>query len=325
MPVVAVEARLQPVVESVSLVGTVAANEEVELKAETDGIIEEILFEEGQVVEKGDLLVRLEETKLNAELADAEARLNLYESNYRRSKELLEGQLISQQEYDQARSAFEAGQAAVELRRRQLRDARIVAPFRGRTGARSISPGQVITRNTPITWLVDLDPVKVEMNMPERYLSQTRLGQQVDFGVTAYPERTFRGEIYFIASRLDLETRTALIKTRISNPEGLLKAGMVANLELNLKVRDEAVLIPEVALINSGELTMVFVVEADETVRLQQVEVGQRLPRWVEIRSGLEPGQKVVVEGHQKIGPGMRVSLAGEEKASVYERKEPGV
>ena len=319
MPVVLVKAKRRAVVESALLVGTLAANEEIEVKAETDGIVQEVLFQEGQMVEQGELLIRLDATKLQAELADAEARLKLYQSTFERSRQLYADQLISQQEYDQAASAFEAGRANVELRRRQLRDARVTAPFRGRTGARTISPGQVMTRNTVITWLVDLDPMKVEVNVPERFLGQTRLGQKVEFDVTAYPGQRFEGEIYFIAPRLDLGTRTALVKSRIANADGLLKAGMVANLELTLKLRDQAIVIPEAALLSNGDQTFVFVVGDDHLVQLRPVVPGQRMPRWIEIQTGLDAGDQVVVEGHQKIGPGMEVAPGPPEKAAIYE------
>ena len=322
MPVVAVAAERRPVVESVSLVGTLAANEEIEVKAETDGLVREVPFQEGQLVESGDLLIRLDDTKLRAELADAEARLKLSKASFARVKQLFEDRLISQQEFDQAASTFEVSQATLALRRRQLEDSTIHAPFRGRTGARNVSPGQVITRNTVITWLVDLDPMKVEVNIPERYLGQTRIGQRIQFDVTAYPGRRFEGEIYFIAPRLDLATRTALIKTRIPNPDGVLKAGMVANLELQLTIQDDAVVVPEAALLSNGDASFVFVVGTDETVVMRPVVVGQRMPRWAAIASGLAAGETVVVEGHQKIGPGMKVALAPPEKAAAYRSTE---
>jgi membrane fusion protein (multidrug efflux system) len=322
MPVVAVEARRQQVVESVSLVGSLAPDEAIEVKAETDGIVQEVPFEEGQMVEKGALLVRLDDTKLLAELADAQARLQLAEASHTRAKELRETRLISEQEYDQAAFTLAVSRATVELRQRLLRDARVVAPFRGRTGARNVSPGQVITRNTVITWLVDLDPMKVEMNVPERFLGQVQTGQKVQFKVAAYPGREFEGEIYFVAPRLDEITRTALVKTRLPNPEGLLRGGMVANLELNLVIREAAVVIPEAALMSNGDMNFVFLAGPDQTVGLQPVTVGQRLPRWVEITSGLKGGELVIVEGHQKVGPGMKVTLSGPEKAAVYQSNE---
>lgn len=327
MTVVAVEARRQSVVETVSLVGNLAANEAVEVKAETDGIVQEVLFDEGQPVEKGTLLLRLDETKLTAELADAQARLQLAEASHARANELRQAKLISEQEYDQAASTLAVSKATVELRQRQLRDAKVPAPFSGRTGARSVSPGQVITRNTPITWLVDLDPMKVEVDVPERFLGQTRIGQAVQFQVTAYPGRKFEGQIYFIAPRLDERTRTAQVKTRISNPDGVLKSGMVANLEMSLVIREDAVVIPEAALMSNGDMTFIYLVGPEDTVQLQPVTVGQRLPRWAEIRTGLKGGERVIAEGHQKIGPGMKVTLAPPEKAAVYQSNDlrPGL
>jgi membrane fusion protein (multidrug efflux system) len=157
------------------------------------------------------------------------------------------------------------------------------------------------------------------MNMPERFLGQTSLGQKVQFEVAAYPGERFEGEVYFVTPRLDLATRTALVKTRIPNPNGQLKAGMVANLELNLKTRSNALVIPEAAIIHNGDTTLVFVVNSNHTVRLQPVTLGQYLPRFVEIVSGLQPGDIVVVEGHQKIGPGMNVQLASPEKTAAYQ------
>ncbi len=322
MQVVAIAARHRPVTESVSLVGTLAANESVELKAETDGIVQEILFDEGQEVEAGALLLRLDETRLAAALEEAEASFKLSRATFDRNKQLLTEKLVSQQEYDQASALFELNRATVEKRRRELKDTRVYAPFHGRTGARTVSPGQVITRNTVLTSLVDLDPMKVEMQVPERFLSQTRVGQKISFEVAAHPGRRFEGEIYFIASQLDLRTRAALVKTRIPNPEGLLRAGMVANLELRFTIREQAVMVPEVALVSNANAVFVFVVDAERKAQLRPVTIGQRVPRWVEVAAGLQAGELVVVEGHQKIGPGMPVVLAPPEKAAVYETTE---
>jgi membrane fusion protein (multidrug efflux system) len=322
MQVVAIQARQQPVVELVLLVGTLAANEAVEIKSETDGIVQEILFSEGQPVEKDELLLRLDETKLVATLAEAEASLRLSTLTFERARQLYEGKLISQQEYDQTSATFDRTRAFVDLMKRDLKDARVCAPFKGRTGARQVSPGQVITRNTLLTSLVDLDPMKVEMGIPERYLGQVQTGQRLEFEVVAYPGRRFEGEIYFIASQLDLATRTALVKTRIPNPDGRLKAGMVATLELRLRIRDSAILVPEVALISNGDQYFVFLVGPEQKAVLRPVKVGQRLPRWAEITEGVAAGDTVVVEGHQKIGPGAALQLAPPEKAAIYQTLE---
>ncbi len=308
--VIAVPTKQQPVVESIGLVGTVTPNEMVELKSETDGIVREINFSEGQKVQKGDLLVALDDTKFAALLAQAEANLQLAKTSFDRVKQLLADKLISQQEYDQADANFSANEAAVNVMRRQLKDARVIAPFAGYTSARQISPGQVISKATLLTALVDLDTVKVEVGVPERYLGELSLGQQVEFTVAAHPKDSFKGEIYFISPQLDAGTRTALVKARIANPGGKLRGGMFASLNLTLKLRDSALVIPEPAIINNGDTTMVFAVTATNTAFMKPIKIGLRLAGRVEVLGGLTPGELVVVEGIQKLRPGAPVRLS---------------
>ena len=318
MPVVVAEAIQKPVSESLTLVGTIAANESVEIKAETDGIVQEILFEEGQPVTNGQWLLRLDDTKLAATLAEAEASLRLSTLTFDRAKQLYQDKLVSQQEYDQAAATFDRTRASVDLMKRQLKDARVAAPFAGTVGARQISPGQVISKTTLLTTLVDLDPVKVDFYVPERFLSQVQTGQRIEITVAAYPGRKFSGDVYFVAPQLDEATRRAQMKSRIANPEGLLKPGMFANLELTLELRPNAIVIPEIAVLWDGDVARVFVVKAsptNQTVELRKVELGVRTPGEVEITRGLQSGEWVVTEGLQKVVPGgpVRVSTPSAE------------
>ena len=142
--VVVVEATRQTVAETLSLVGTVAANEMVEIKSETDGIVEEIPFQEGQHVEKGQLLVGLDQSKLAASVAEGEANFKLSQANYSRARQLFQDRLISQQEFDQSSSFFDFNRASLELKKRQLKDTRIYAP--SRRGGAQHQPGQVMTK-----------------------------------------------------------------------------------------------------------------------------------------------------------------------------------
>ena len=164
--VVAVAAKVEAVADTLSLIGSLAADEMVALQSETAGVIERIAFEEGQQVEMGQLLMELDQSKLAASVVEAQANLALSQSNFERNQELFDGKLISRQEFDQARTRFEADQALLDLRKRQLKDTRITAPFRGVVGVREVSPGQVISPNVTLTWLVSLDPIKLEFNMP---------------------------------------------------------------------------------------------------------------------------------------------------------------
>ncbi len=316
--VVAIEVRSQPVVETVMLVGSVAANEMIEVKSEIDGVIETIAFEEGKRVEKGQLLVGLDESKHRTAVQEAEANFKLSQTTYDRLQQLLRDKLISQQDFDQAAAVRSMTEAGLELKKRMLKDSRIVAPFAGIVGSRQISPGQVISRNTTLTWLVDLDPVKIEVQVPERFLGQIHIGQKIHFGVAAYPNDMFEGEIYVISPQIQPETRTALVKARVPNPGQKLKGGMFAKADLTLRIKDAALLVPEPALVNNGDLVTVFSVDASGNAVVKPVTVGMRLSGKAEILSGLTVGEKIVVEGVQKLRPGGAVRFAPPEAAAPY-------
>lgn len=318
MQVVAVEARRQPISESLSLVGSLAANEMVEIKSEVDGTVEEINFNEGERVEKGQLLFRLDESKFAASVAEAEASFKVAQTDFERSRELVKEKLIAPQEFDQIAAQFQVAQATLELRRRLLKDARIHAPFAGIMGARQVSPGQVIARNTTLSWLVDLERVKAEFNVPERFLSQVRVGQIIELMVAAYPGQKFPGEVYFISPNVDLSFRTVLVKAYVKNSERKLRSGMFANLDLTLKVRDQAVLVPESAITISSDKASLYTVVDGDTAQLKPVGTGIRLGGKVEITTGLQGGEWVVVEGTQKLRPGAKVKLAPPEAAQPY-------
>jgi membrane fusion protein, multidrug efflux system len=316
--VVAIEAKRQTVSEALSLVGSIAASETVEIKAETEGIVQEILFDEGQRVTRGQLLVRLDESKLKSSLDEIKANFELSKSKFERSKQLLQDKLLSLQEYEELASTFSAMEAGLGLKERQLRDARIYAPFSGIVGARQVSPGQVITRNSVLTWLVDLDTVKAEVKVPEKYLRQVQAGQALEFGVAAFPGEKFRGELYFISPQIDESTRTVLVKARIPNPNIKLRGGMFASLDLTVQVRESAIVIPESALMSNGDNFSVFVVDDKNVVQMRPVEVGYRLPGKAEVLKGLNAGEKVIVEGVQKVFPGAKVTNAPPSAAVPY-------
>lgn len=303
----AVAAEVRPVAEKISLVATISANESIEVKSEIDGTVERVNFDEGQPVAEGQLLIKLDTRKWEATVAEAEAEFNLAEANRQRAETMLKNQTISQQEYDQALATFEARRAGLDLMRQQLKDARITARFDGLAGARLVSPGQVISKSTLLTTLVDIEPVKVEFRVPERFLGQLRAGQSIAFRVPAYPGEEFRGEVYFIDPQVDLATRTVLVKARQANLDRRLRPGMFGNLDLILEIRERAILVPESAILRDGEAVSLFIIGADGTAQPVPVELGTRLPGQVEVTRGLSGGEQVIYEGTQKIGPGVPV------------------
>lgn len=316
--VVAVEARREPIMETLSLVGTLLANEIVEVKSEIEGMVVSLPFQEGQRVQKGDLLAHLDDSELAAGVAEAEANFRLTEITYERNKQLFTDKLISQQEYDQSQAAFTASRATLERRKSELKHTRIFASFAGVAGSRQVSPGQVIGKNTTITWVVDLDRLKAEFSVPERFLGQIRTGQNIEMAVAAFPNEKFAGEVYFIGPQVDPSMRTALVRAYVKNPEVKLKPGMFANLDLALRVKEDAVLVPEPALMPIGDRVTVLVVGKDETAQLRPVKVGMRTAGMAEIVSGLSSGELVIVEGTQKARPGGKVRLAPAEAGKPY-------
>lgn len=318
--VVAIEAKEERIVESVSLIGSIAPNEMVEVKAETDGTVATIGFKEGERVEKGQLLVGLDEAKSKANLSEGEANLKLAKTSFERTKQLLADRLISQQDFDQAFASFSVKEASVDRLTREWKDTRVYAPFSGIAGARQISPGQVISRNTTLTWVVDLDTVKVEVKVPERYLSQVNPGKPLEFSVAAFPDKKFTGDVYFVSPQLDESTRTALVKARIDNRDHQLKGGMFANLELTLEVRAKALVIPEPAIINNADATFVFSIDTSTNAVMKPVKVGERMAGKAEILSGFSAGELVVVEGVQKLRPGAPVKFAPASASAPYRK-----
>jgi|CXWL01.1.fsa_nt_gi membrane fusion protein (multidrug efflux system) len=306
--VVAVQAKKQSIEDKISLVGSMAANESVEIKSEIDGAIEEIKFEEGQNVEKGQLLIAVDKSKLEASLAQAEANLKLAETTGKRYQSLVESQAISKQEFDQAQGSLEAARASADLVRAQLRDATIEAPFAGVMGERLISVGQFITKGASLTFLISQNPMKAEFHIPEKYLGRLKEKQTIEIAVAAYPNEVFKGEVYFIDPQINALTRTALVKALVPNLDRKLRVGMFANLDLIVNVREDAIVIPETALIPKDEEVSVFVIDAESKAQPRLVKVGIRMADFVEILSGLAADEKVITEGFQKIGPGSKVT-----------------
>ena len=316
--VIAVKAERAPVVDTLSIVGTVLANESVEIKAQVGGAVQRLHFEEGQQVAQDALLIELDAGKIAASLAQAEANLRLAETKWERVQELVKTKAVSQQEADEARSTYDAARANGELFRQQLKDTRITAPFAGVIASRLVSPGQVVAAQQSLASLADVDPVKVEGSVPERFLSRAKTGQKFDFRVAAYPGEEFAGEVYFIAPQVDPVNRTGMVKARVPNPEGKLKPGMFATVALTLKVKDDAVVIPEAALMPQGDATLVVIVDEQMAAQMRPVRTGLRTAGRVEIVEGLKGGETVVVEGWQKVRPGGKVKLAPAEAAAPY-------
>ena len=320
--VIVVESKLKPVSDKINLVATLAPNERVEIQNLISGVVTVIHFKEGGSVEAGDLIFELDTQKLRARVAETEGIYELAEINRERYIKLLESNTVSQQEFDQAMSRYSVLSATLALRRRQLDDSILRAPFSGVVGYRRVSPGQFIQQGETITTLVDSNPIKANFQVPERFLGELRINQEINITVPAYPTEKFSGNVYFIAPEVAQETRTVLVRATIDNTSERLKPGMFGNLELVLRVKEKALVIPESALITQGNKIQVMVVGSDNTVQVNYVNTGLRLEGEVEITDGLNIGERVITEGHQKVESGSKVNPlsveAGRPSLSAY-------
>jgi len=309
MPVVIEKPVVMPVEDTLSAVGTVEANERVEVQPEVSGLIQEINFSEGDRVKNGDRLFALNSRSEAATVAQAEAELQLARSNLERAKTLIGSSAISQQELDQLESLVAVKSAALNAAEQKLSERFITAPFDGQVGPRKVSPGQYVNAGTPLVTLVDDDTVKVRIRIPERQLSLVKSGQKAHLTVAAWPDRDFVGTVDLIDPVVDLATRTIEVRMVVPNESQLLQPGMFARVSVVVNTRPQSLVVPESALIPSLESFSIYRVE-DGIAKLTPVQLGVRLPGKVEILSGLHPEEQFVAGGIQKIVDGMKVVQA---------------
>lgn len=300
--------------------GTARANESVEVRPKVSETVTAIHFEEGQRVETGQILLELEASQASAAVAAARAELVESEGQARRAEELFKTKAISASELEQRQALRDADRAALDAARARLADTRLRAPFAGRVGLRNVSLGSYVTPDTVVTTLDDTDEMKLDFDVPETSLALLSEGLPVQARSVAWPDRTFRGEVASIDTRIDPVTRTVTVRARLPNPEGLLRPGMFLTVTL-LRENMRALVIPEQALVPEQSRQYVFVVGAGGLVEKREVHTGRRRPGQVEVRSGLAEGDLVIAEGTQKVRPGEPVEVSG--RVEVAERDVP--
>lgn len=291
----------------VETVGNLRANEAIVLRPEIDGRITTIEFEEGERARRGQVLMRLDDSIYAAELAQAEARLALGQTNFERADSMKKQGYGSDQEKDRTASELRVNRAEVALVQARLAKTRLLAPFDGLLGLRKVSVGDYVQPGTDLVSLFDLSVLKVDFRIPEIHASRVNVGQRIKMTLDAYPGQLFTGEVYAIDPQIDLNGRSLLLRARIPNSDGALRAGLFARVELILSSNDNVLMVPETALVPTGEKQFVYRVVEGKAV-WTQIEKGMRQGEMVEVREGLQAGELVVTAGHLKIQDGMPVS-----------------
>jgi len=294
--------------ERVHAVGTLDANESIMVRPEIAGVVTRVRFTEGQAVEKGMVLIELDDSELQAHVAEAKAQLKIARLTYDRMMQLTGSQnpFISQQQIDQAISSLGSAEANDSLYQTRLAKTRIRAPFSGFVGIRRISPGDYIQPGQDLINLEDLRTLKIDFKIPETFLNRVKAGQQVRITTDADPDAVFLGEIYVVDPRVDSGSRAVRVRARIPNHAEKLRPGLFASVDLVLHQRDRALVIPEEAVIPQREKTFVYRV-LDHTARWTEVTLGMRERGLVEVVDGIGAGEGVVRVGHHKLKDGMAV------------------
>lgn len=292
--------------QKLEALGNARANESVDISSKTSNVVAAVRFRDGERVRAGQVLVQLDDAQARADVAAAQAAVTESESQYNRSRELLNTQALSKSSFDQLEATLKANRARLQSAQARLEDTVIRAPFSGRVGLRRVSVGTLISPGDVITTLDDTSVIKLDFSVPETFVATLREGLSVRATAPAYPGRAFVGKVASIDSRVDQNTRSVIVRALLANEDGALKPGMFLNVAL-AKDERETLVIPEEALTPDAEKQFVFVV-ADGKAQRREVRIGGRSPGSVEITAGLEAGDRVIVEGTQKVRDGAPVN-----------------
>lgn len=315
MPVEAQPVSVGELVRTVEAVGTLRANESVILRPELQGRVEKILFDEGQAVKAGQPMVQLDDDQYRAELAEAVANRDLSDANHRRTEELIKRKVASVTDRDKAYAELQANKARVALKQEALSKMVLNAPFDGIAGLREVSVGDVVTPGQALMHVVDIDPIKVDFRVPELYVESVAPGQQLAITLDAFPGERFSGEIYAIDPQIDARGHSILIRATVSNIEGRLRPGLFTRVELALQRFDDAITVPEEAIVPQGDKQLVYRI-VDGKTDIVPVKLGIRRATMVQVLQGLKPGDVVITAGQIKLRPGAAVNPVNLEPAA---------
>jgi len=310
-PVRAVRAKIAPAVDVARAVGSLRADESVMIRPEIAGRVARIAFAEGQRVQRGALLVALDDAEYSALVASSVAQAKLDAQRLARAEDLYKKKFISSQALDEQRSNYVRSLAKQHEDEAKLAKTVVTAPFSGVAGLRQVSEGAFVAAGTDIARLDKIDVIKLDFRVPETYLARLAVGQPLHVVVDSYPDAQFSGQIYAIEPAIDEQTRTVLVRARVGNPELQLRPGMFARVSLQLGVREQAVWIPEEAIVPRGRDSYVFRV-VDGKAHEVRVRIGARKVGEVEIVDGISAGDLVVTEGNHRLRPGAAVAVTGD-------------
>lgn len=293
--------------QKITSTGSLLANEEVEVRPETSGRVTAISFEEGTFVGKGSLLVKIDDSELQAQLKKLQLEEKLAQDDLYRKQKLLEIKAATEEEYQISQNQLGVIQAEIELVRSQIAKTAIYAPFSGHIGLRYVSTGGYASPSLVVARMQQTDPIKIEFTVPEKYISNIQKGSTIHFTV-AGQENAFEGIIYAIEPRIDLMTRSFTVRAKCPNPQNSLVPGAFVKVEIILQTVQDALVIPSEAVIPDikGEKVLLC---AQGKVRTQYLITGIRTDYEVQVTDGLNPGDTVITTGLLQLRNDMKVKI----------------
>ena len=302
--------------QTITAVGSLRSDESITVRPEVAGRISAILFNEGQRVAKGATLVKLDPSINVADVAQARANLKLAKSKFDRAVDLAKSNFISGQAKDEAENNLRVAEAALQLAEAKLAKTEIKAPFSGVIGLRVVSVGDYVKEGADVVNLEAIDPLKVDFRVPEIYMKQVQVGQSLEVALDALPGKTYEGKVFAINPLVDSTGRSIVIRAQVKNADTSLRPGMFARVRLITRDSQDALVIPEQAIVPQGEEQYVFRIVDGKALRTK-VAVGQRRDGKVEVLGGVSGGDTIVSAGQLKLRDGTPVAVTGNGERAV--------
>ena len=293
--------------DDIAAVGSLLSDKSADIAAETNGRIVEILFADGAEIKAGDVLFRLDDSLLKAQVNEAKARLALAQSVAERNAALVKSKNIAQGVVDESNTQLTLAESALALAEVQLAKLTIRAPFSGRAGFRGVSEGAYVQAGAALVHLEKIDVLKAAFSVPELYFSLLSSGQTVLVAADAVPGESFEAKIAAIDPLVDVNGRALRIRADLDNAAGKLRPGMLIRVTVRGKTRS-AVTVPEAAIVPRSDGAVVFVAAA-EKAQETRVQTGKRINGTVEILQGLKEGEQVIVAGNSRLADGAAIAI----------------
>lgn len=312
--------KIQPYLETT---GTLKANEEVAVSSEVDGIVRQIRVDEGSPVNKGTLLVEINEIdyildwkRSEAALKQAEANLANAKAEYKRKNTLYQEELITRQQFDDittkialAEAEMDRAKATLSISKEKLMRTKVYSPLNGAVKEKRVSVGDYVRNGTPLLQLITINPLKLNFTISEKDAASIKIGQEVAFSVDSYADKQFKGRVSLLYPNVEEKTRTLQAEALVPNADQLLKPGYFAKTLIYTAVPREVVLAPITALLYDNAVIRIFVVDGDKA-RERVVKIGGKYGEFVEVLEGLKEKEEIVVIGQNNLSEGVKVNVA---------------